>query len=440
MISSGPAIAFECGSRLDWGFGNPNKTAALIAMLMIAVWALAFVRKFGFWTALVLWCGLGTCLVLTSSRGGVVALLCGLVPLLIVPRRPWLLSRWTAMVAACLGLAWFAKSTAAGARYKRAIALEDKSVLARGAIYKQVPRMMFDAPWGWGLGNAAQAYMQWYQPDEDGEVYKNLLNSHFTWMVEMNWPMRFTYVFGWMAALLVCWPSGADKWRAIPFGILVSFAASACFSAIAESPWLWVLPAVSLAMVFVLRIRRRDWPKPVHWIAPFSISMVLLVGLFVYGWLTPTASRITGSPGTICIGNRAPEIWIIAPDRKIVGDHYGHAIRNSKRSIGVVTSSNALPPGCGGTLVLMGRTLPHTPLASFARILIFNPAGKPEEWLANRFTPQQQVMVIWGEFLRRSERTNWESVEGPGVQWRFIKAAGCANYIPDWLPRVESFL
>jgi len=29
---------------MDWGLGSPNKTAALIAMLMVAVWGLAFIR------------------------------------------------------------------------------------------------------------------------------------------------------------------------------------------------------------------------------------------------------------------------------------------------------------------------------------------------------------------------------------------------------------
>jgi len=46
---------------MDWGLGNPNKTAALIAMLMVAVWGLACFRKWGFWAALTLFTGLGIC-------------------------------------------------------------------------------------------------------------------------------------------------------------------------------------------------------------------------------------------------------------------------------------------------------------------------------------------------------------------------------------------
>lgn len=31
--------------RMDWGLGNPNKTGALIAILMVAVWMLTLLRR-----------------------------------------------------------------------------------------------------------------------------------------------------------------------------------------------------------------------------------------------------------------------------------------------------------------------------------------------------------------------------------------------------------
>jgi hypothetical protein len=68
-------IFFNGTWRMDWGFGNPNKTAAFIAILMIAVWILAYIHKWGFWIALVAFTGLGICLIHTMSRGGLVALL-----------------------------------------------------------------------------------------------------------------------------------------------------------------------------------------------------------------------------------------------------------------------------------------------------------------------------------------------------------------------------
>ena len=86
--------------RMDWGLGNPNKTATLIACLMIAVWAIALLWKHGFWPALVLFTALAWCLVETYSRGGLVALLTGMAILLASIPRPWPRSRWIAIVAA----------------------------------------------------------------------------------------------------------------------------------------------------------------------------------------------------------------------------------------------------------------------------------------------------------------------------------------------------
>ena len=63
--------------RLDWGFGNPNITAGLIATLLMAVWGLAFIHRWGFWPALLGFTTLGVCLIQTVSRGGLVAAILG---------------------------------------------------------------------------------------------------------------------------------------------------------------------------------------------------------------------------------------------------------------------------------------------------------------------------------------------------------------------------
>ena len=71
--------------RLDWGFGNPNITAGLIATLLMAVWGLAFIHRWGFWPALVGFTALGVCLLQTASRGGLVAAILGGVVLVACP-------------------------------------------------------------------------------------------------------------------------------------------------------------------------------------------------------------------------------------------------------------------------------------------------------------------------------------------------------------------
>ena len=62
---------------MDWGLGNPNKTGTLIAVLMVALWLLAGMKRVGFEITLALFVGLGVCLVQTASRGALVAVMTG---------------------------------------------------------------------------------------------------------------------------------------------------------------------------------------------------------------------------------------------------------------------------------------------------------------------------------------------------------------------------
>src|ERR1700722_5010575 len=103
--------------RMDWGLGNPNKTAALIATLMIGAWGLAHFRKWGFWVALSLFTGLGACLILTLSRGGLVGLVLGSSFVLAWMRRPLSTRHHIAVIIACAILAVFALAANAPSRY-----------------------------------------------------------------------------------------------------------------------------------------------------------------------------------------------------------------------------------------------------------------------------------------------------------------------------------
>ena len=57
---------------MDWGLGNPNKTAILIGCLLILAWLPVRKERWGFWLTWALTLGLGICLIHTYSRGGLV--------------------------------------------------------------------------------------------------------------------------------------------------------------------------------------------------------------------------------------------------------------------------------------------------------------------------------------------------------------------------------
>src|SRR5690606_38880648 len=137
----------------------------------------------------------------------------------------------------------------------------DRSITNRLEIWKQAPRMMVDAPGGWGIGNSGNAYGQWYQPLDQHELYRTLVNTHLTWLVEVVWPLRFLYVFGLFTAVVFCWKWHGRKRFSIPLGIWIAFGVAATFSLVAESPWLWILPGLNSIAVLSVRTRRRLCPS-----------------------------------------------------------------------------------------------------------------------------------------------------------------------------------
>ena len=100
-------------------------------------------------------------------------------------------------------------------RYGQGVATEDRSISNRFELWKAAPTMMVDAPSGWGGGKSGQAYMNWYQPLDQHEAYRTLVNSHLTWLVELGWLGRFVYLTGWFTVFLMCFPPGGgghDGW------------------------------------------------------------------------------------------------------------------------------------------------------------------------------------------------------------------------------------
>jgi len=151
--------------RMDWGFDNPNKTATLIAEIIIAIWGFSYIKKWGWWLALISSCILGGCLIHTFSRGGLIAALIGLLILVIFNYlRAFSLAKFIATGITVLIVSIYAIYLTAPDRYAQGILKEDLSINNRIMLWKMAPAMMLDAPGGWGIGNSGNAFMRWYQP------------------------------------------------------------------------------------------------------------------------------------------------------------------------------------------------------------------------------------------------------------------------------------
>ena len=194
--------------RLQLGFDSPNKAAVLLGCLALVFAVAAFRARRRFLTisfgavSCLAWCGL----VLTYSRGGLVAFSAGLLVVLGTLRRRLL--RFWPLLLLSVGIALTAAVFCS--REKGFAFASDASVGNRLEIWRTAPRMVADAALtGWGIGNAGDAYMGWYQPLRSHERYRTLVSSHLTWLVELGLGGRMAYCAGWLLMLGIC----LRRWR-----------------------------------------------------------------------------------------------------------------------------------------------------------------------------------------------------------------------------------
>lgn len=416
--------------RMDWGLGNPNKTAALIAMLMIAVWGLTYIRKWGFWAALALFTGLGVCLIHTFSRGGIIALFFGILPLIWFAPRPWPKNKWIGIVISIWIMIGASIYLSAHERYGKGT--EDRSIANRLELWKFAPQMMADAPEGWGLGRSGKMYMEWYQPLDRGEVYRTMVNSHLTWLVEFGWPMRAGYVLAWLLVLTVSWPINKHEWMVIPWGIWMTFFIAAIFSSVAESPWLWIVPIISLCAITVTRIRENKWPNRLTFSAIAVVAASLISALYFIG----NREGLVHKSSEMMVFGKGDIGRILVVDPKSFGQIYGRKIRilqkesNSTRAIAIAESIEPLPD-CHGKTVILARTVSDkrrltSIMADASRVIIVSPTFFPQEI---SLSPEalKKVEVIFGEFSQLSTVDAWEQSSSVS------RLEGVGDFIPNWL-------
>lgn len=421
--------------RMDWGLGNPNKTAAIIAEIMILVWWLAYWRKWGFWAAVGIFTALGVCLIHTFSRGGVVALTTGLLALTLATRRSWAWKRCLAIGVAITTMVIVACGIGASDRYGQGIASPDRSIANRLMLWNAAPAMMVDAPDGWGIGNSGTAFMRWYQSTEHIERYRTLVNSHLTWLVEFGWPLRFLYILSWFVVFLLCMPSNSDRWRVIPLAIWITFGVASVFSSVAESIWIWGIPLLSLGVVLGHRVLTQRWPKRISWLWPLAITVMLCLGIVIVGGRTDIYKR----GGQIIVGTGTPTVWVVIDERPLGQYGYARAVRNyldeypsTQSTVGFVESLSCLPANLRGQKVVVsgrpdgtnGASI-HRVMSLAAKVVLLAPSYYPSDVGLDRHAVGD-TEVIFGEFSQSRYMTTWSDV----VDVRRIPGVG--DYYPNW--------
>lgn len=418
-------LTFNGVWRMDWGFGNPNITAAFIVCLLVIVWLPAFLWRRGFWYSLLLAIILGICLFHTMSRGGIVGGAVGLGLLVYLSPRPWPKAR---LIAG--GLAFWVVIIGgfflnAHERFGQGIVQEDKSISHRLAIWQSSPQMLAANPQGWGWNESGQAYMDWFQPLNKHENYGSLVNTHLSKVVELGILGGSLYLVLWTTVLLAGWPSNGSRWRAVPFAMLVGFGAAALFTNMAREPLVWILPAFCVIAIVVDRLVRWETPNwrnmVVAGIACFSAVFILY---FIGKGREPIVSV---SNNAVVIGRGVPEYWIVMDSdrfksyprdfREFVTDH-------PEMSFAVVQSVVDLPNNLTKALLVLKDTNPQEGsvlLKKAVSVTFLSPQFAPSE-----LPTQLKARAIYGEFSNSRYAVFWDerklSRRIPGIR----------DFIPNW--------
>ena len=362
--------------RLAWPFVNPNENGFLYASLALAsLWLLAFRRRELKIAGVALSLAFFVPLVLTESRGAMLALAVGLVPTVAANFRTLVRSRWTyvvAAVAACFFAVWV--STQGTRFFTRGFKGRSSwSNETRLDMWRMASPMMADAPDGWQM-NAGKAYLDWYEEFDCFTAPGSLINDHLSRMVRMSRPGRGTYVFCWAAILAGLALAAVKTGRGVPAGMVAASAVAAWFNPLMSNRLLWLVPIAAVAPELAMELKRLCWRR---WAVGAGIgAAAALAALGTVSWLAASTPRpygisIRADGPRVCVGGVNPQVWIVDD-----GLSLGGAFACKELRAGLAAARNAGAAGSVGYV----RSCADLPAKRIARLVLGGNAG--DEWLS----------------------------------------------------------
>ena len=439
--------------RWDFGLDNPNKAAAILACLLIVLLGSSLqsaktgqtcfrtLRKWSRWCSGALAAAAGFALVHTFSRGGLVAFLAGALILLVGSwKEPNKFQRWLPIILVALLMAGTATWMGFAGRMARSTPSADASVGNRFVVWQNVPSMMVDAPGGWGLGASGDAFMGWYQPLERHERYRTLVNSHFTWLVELGWTGRLLYVCGFAFLFALGIVRLRTRGDPLPLAVWTCFATAAFFSSVAEEWSVWVIPLVMTVPMFKTFVceatpRMRVMSGAAALLAGcLLLGTVAVIGVMCRPAAAPPIQRSYNGTRLV-VGKGAPSAWAVCDPAVLGGSAFGRLLRGfaqtpeGKGKAYAFVDDLAAVPDDVRHLVLCGqaanvRTDALARFTSLTDVRVLAPT-RPNDWLAAR-AKMPYLRVFCGEFAPSCPE---DDADGLTV------VPGTADYLPDW-PRL----
>ena len=430
---------------LKLGFVNPNRCGALLALISLMFIGLAVCvssRKmrvlFGLCASVAF-----VAMFFTHSRGAVVAfaigLACYFLPLLFkLPRRYLVIFVTSAVLLLAVGIfVCYGESGSA-----RAI-----SSTQRINMWRDTPRMMVDAPGGWGFVSSGRAYVDWYQPIEQKFMARTLVNDHLTILVACGWPFRFAYLFAWFLALGCALKAARDGTTAMPLAVWSAFATTSWFNPVMESPVLWIAPAAAGAAFVVCAKPWREGSRYVRVCLPVAVLAIAAVAcLYVAGSFMPEhTTRIRAHGGIVSVNGVRPATLLVSDD-VVLGNGLTekqlrafYAVNPKAPSISYAYGIDALPSELPRRLVLAGRTgaefldrwvsAPEGGKPPLPKELLFISPTFPPWAVPEPIMKACKVRIAIGEFL-----SHFDSGYAEALPWVDV-VVGDELCVHDWAAR-----
>ena len=435
--------------RLRFPFENPNHSGALycqLALLAIAA-AIAFRGKTRI-AASAAAAAFFVCIVLTGSRGSLVGFAAGLLPAAVFRFRAALRSRvfWISVAAAVAATAcWFGLLhsdhllrgfSGGGLGWSNAIRLD---------MFRLAPRMMVDAPEGWGFVGAGRAYFDWYQPIDDMYMTGSLMNDHLTTLANCGWAGRFLYFLAASLFFFLSFSFARREKSLMPASVLFATAVMSCFNPLLSKNWLLAVPAFAACRLAVQAFNVRGRRLVVLSGSSLIAAVALTLAVFCAGSLTPPPDglRIAATGRQVRVSGMQPAAWIVDDGQGALGGIFAckdlrefYRFLPGSPSVGYVRSIKDLPERGIRRLVLSGKAAndwllrlseePEARKSLPSEVTFVSPPFAPSE-IPGALFHFCRVRVVVGEFAARFQPEYGKSLP-------FVEIVpGMERYILRWM-------
>lgn len=447
-----PPDAWATSGRLRLWYRNPNVAGFFFVELALVGAALVLRRKLLLRVSgAVLFAAASVCLVKTGSRAALVALAAGAGAMAAMWMKGLFSWKRLAILAGVLALAaGLVLSFQSGGRFTKHLVSEGYSDVSRLPIWKEVPRMVADAPGGWGWGGSGRAYVDWYQKKSTC-IMHDLVGSHCTVMAEAGWCGRFLYVFAWIFVLWTAFTQACRGRGMFPLGVFAAFAVGAVFHPVVFAPTLWIVPAVACAMMFAARER----PVRCHGAAAASaaISASVCLGVFAIGCLGDSGDfpGIRRRGNAVTVGGRFAQTCVVDDDwvlhggywwipGKAIRDHYaehpGTPAMTFVRDLGSIPreTRRLVLTGTAGAEFLKDAEGTRARLPALEEVVFLSPPFAATR-VPSAGCDGLKVKVVQGRLALRLA-----GADGDGAPEGVEIVPDAELYVPDWMERIAKGL